>query len=223
MTQPNNSILVAPAGGGANVPVPTHLVGTNEFQVVMIAGPGGNIQGTRETYIAYCPPVSAVGISKLHFDLFNATGSGRTMEILWISTFSDMDVAAVGAVATRIDLFRSSAVGTGGTAVAFEPTTAVRGISRVDTSDPVLPAGVTMREAPTGGATVGAFLGSSYTMPEEASTSQGYMTQLLNHVAYSSSPDSANLTVYENQGLRLQQGPVASVGKVGCRIAFTLS
>ncbi|MDQ3480914.1 MAG: hypothetical protein M3423_06230, partial [Actinomycetota bacterium] len=125
MTQSNNSAL---AGGGDVIA--THLVNGKEYQVVILAGPSGNIYGTRDTYVAYAPPVSAVGASKLHFDLWN--GSALTMDILFASFFSSLDVAAVGAVAARVDAFRTSAVGTGGTAFATEATTAVRTLYRVD-------------------------------------------------------------------------------------------
>ncbi len=216
MTQPNDSAL---AGGGDVIA--THLVDGKEYQVVVLAGPSGNIYGTRDTYVAYAPPVSAVGANKLHFDLWN--GSALSMEIQFASFFSSLDVAAVGAVATRIDAFRTSAVGTGGTAFATEATTAVRTVYRADPGAAAVPATVTMREAPAGGATVGAFLGSVYTMPEEASTSIGYETQWQNIFAGPSGSDAAaSIVVPASSGMRFVQGPVASVGFVGCRVVFTL-
>jgi len=176
-----------------------------------------------DTYVAFAPPVSAVGVSKLHFDFFNATGTGKKAYVHSLNFFSNLDVAAVGAVAMRIDLFRSTAIGTAGTAFATEATTAARTIARLDPAMTALPAGVTMREAPTGGATAGAYLGSIYTMPEEASTSMGFITQMHNMVpggGYGS--HLPNLTVPENAGLRITQGPVASVGTVGMFMLFTL-
>ncbi len=216
MTQPNNSAL---AGGGDVIA--THLVGGKEYQAVVLVGPSGNIYGTRDTYVAYAPPVSAVAANKAHFDLWN--GSTMAMEVQFASFFSSLDVAATGAVAARIDAFRSSAVGTGGTAFATEATTAVRTVYRTDPAAAAVPATVTMREAPTGGATQGAFLGSVYTMPEEASTSMGYLTQWQSVFSGPSASDvAANIVVPAGAGLRFVQGPVASVGFVGCRVVFTL-
>jgi hypothetical protein len=161
-------------------------------------------------------------VSKLHFDLWN--GSALSMSVQFASFFSNLDVAAVGAVAARVDAFRSTAVGTGGTAFATEATTPVRTIYRTDPGAAAVPAAVTMREAPTGGATQGAFLGSVYTMPEEASTSMGYLTQWQNLFAGPAGSDvAADVVVPASSGLRFVQGPVASVGLVGCRVVFTLT
>jgi len=98
----------------------------------MLADSDGHIQRTTDLYVAYALPVSVVGVSKLHFDFFNATGTGKKANIHALNFFSDLDVAAVGAVATRIDLFRSTAIGTAGAAFATEATTAVRTIARLD-------------------------------------------------------------------------------------------
>ncbi len=220
MVQANDSITVTPGTGAT---VATHLVGGKEYQVVMVAGSGGNILGTRDTYVMYAPPVSVVGANKFHFDLFNATGSAKDMEIVFASFFSDLDVAVVGVLAVRIDAFRTTAVGTGGTTFATEATTAVRTIFRPEPTAAALPAQVTAREFPTGGGTSGAFLGSAYTQPEESATSMGYITQLTNVFDGFSADAAAGLVVPEGQGIKFVQGPIASVGKVGCRIVFTLS
>lgn len=221
MTAANDSVLVDPGTGGSAAPVATHLIGGKEHQVVLIAGPSGNILGTRNTYCLYAPPVSVVGVSKLHFDVWN--NSGLSMEVLFLSFFTDLDIAAVGVLAARMDVFRSTAIGTGGTAIGTEATTAIRTMFRLDPAMAALPATLTAREAPAGGATAGVFLGSTYTQPEEAATSMGYLTQYQNVFGGASDPSAGAVVVPTATGLRMAQGPVASVGKIGCRLVFTLT
>lgn len=221
MTTANDSVLVT-AGSGTTIA--THLAASKEHQVVMIAGPSGHIWGTRDTYVAYALPVSAVGASKLHFDFFlNAAGKAAKIHSLYF--FSSLDVAATGVVAIRMDLSRTTAVGTGGTAFSTESTTVgTRNMSRLDPGMTALPAAVTMREAPAGGATQGVYLTSTYTMPEEASTSMGYMTQYQNMIPGGGlGADVGDLIVPDNSGLRMAQGPVVSVGFVGMFMLFSLA
>lgn len=222
MTLPGDSIQYEPSATG--ILLPSHLVSGKEYPVVVLAEANGHLWGTEDTYVAFALPVSAVGVSKLHFDFFNATGTGKKATIHALYFFSSLDVAAVGAVATRMDLLRTTAIGTAGSAFATEATTLTRTIARLDPAMTALPAGITMREAPTGGATAGVYLGSTYTMPEESATSMGYLTQYQNMVpGGGGGAHVANLTVPENSGLRMQQGPVASVGFVGMMMLFTLA
>jgi len=78
MTQANDSILVTPGSGAT---VATHNPGDGkEYQVVMVAGDKGHIHGSKPSYLLWIPPQAAAA-SKIYFDLYNATGSGKTIEV----------------------------------------------------------------------------------------------------------------------------------------------
>lgn len=220
MTQANDSILVTPGSGAT---VATHLANAKEHQVIMEADALGHVWGTRDTYIAYAPPVSVVGASKFHFDFWNGHASLNAY-VHWLSFFCDIDVAVVGALGIRMDMRRTTAIGTAGTALATEPTTIVRGFARVDPAMAALPATITMREIPTGGGTAGVYLGSSYFFPEESATGvASYLAQWQNVLLPLTQAEMPTLKVPFGTGLRFDQGPVASLGKVGVRMIFSLA
>lgn len=174
----------------------------------------------KDIYIAYSLPASAVGSSKLHYDFFITSAAAKAARILQLRFMSNLDVAATGVVAIRMDVSRTSAVGTGGTAFGNEVAfaTATRSFSKLDPIMANIPSGVTMREAPAGGATAGAYLGSLYTFPEETA-GQGYEDQRGNWADFG---DEQKLIVPAGSGLRFDQGSVASVGTVGVRMVFEL-
>jgi len=217
VTTANDSILVTPGTGAT---VATHLINGKEHQAIVQADALGHIWGTRDTYIAYAPPVSVVGASKFHFDFWDGHASLNAY-IHWLSFFCDLDVAAVGVLAVRMDIRRTTAIGTAGTALATEPTTIVRGFARVDPAMTALPATITMREFPTGGGTAGVYLGSSYFFPEETNQAS-YLARHQNVLESLFPPEMPALKVPFGTGLRFDQGPVASVGKVGCKMVFSL-
>jgi hypothetical protein len=219
VTQANDSILVTPGSGAT---VATHLVNSKEHQVVMVADDSGHIQGSLPTYF-YCTPPIAVGANKLHADIFNATGSGKIIDVRGIWLIPKLDAAVTGALAIRMDVYRTSAVGTGGTAASADSATVDVGggnFTKFDESNAAIPAQITARVAPAGGATISRWLFPSNVAPEESNTSQGYMTQWQNLVP--SFLYGQKLVVRENTGLLFKQGPVASVGSVSILIAFTL-
>lgn len=219
MTQSNDSILVTPGSGAT---VATHLVAAKEHQVVMVADDSGHIQGSLPTYF-YCSNPSAVGASKLHVDLFNATGSGKVMDIRGIWMIPKLDVGVTGVVGIRIDVYRTSAVGTGGTAASRDSATidvAGGNFTKFDESNDAVPAQITARVAPAGGATISRWLFPSYAAPEETNTSMGYLTQWQNLIP--AFLYGQKLIVRENTGILLKQGTVASVGSVSILVAFTL-
>ena len=217
MTLPNNSIVLTPGSGET---IATHLISGKEYQTIMIAGPHGHIHGTRDSYIAVGFANSAVGANKVHYDLWN--GSASTIEIHGIWVNNDFAVGVTGTVAMRIDLFRTTAVGTTGTLFTFENTAATETITRMDPAGATLAAGISMRKAPGGGATTGAFVGQAYFQQEEGITSIGYLTQWMNMVRYAGMDDVKELVVPAGTGIKIQQGSVAAVGQCGVRIVFTV-
>lgn len=215
----NDSILVTPGSGAT---VATQLIGSKEHQVVIQADSSGHLLGSLPTYL-YTTPAAAVGGGKLYFDLFNAAASGKIIDVRGIWIVPKTDVAVVGALGVRVDLYRTSAVGTGGTGHSYKsPTPDVAGgnISPMDTNNTDLPAQVTARWLPTGGATISEWLISTYSLGEETATSQAYMSQyqnLLPELTF-----GQRLALREGQGILLKQGAVAATGSIGFLVAFTV-
>lgn len=214
MALPNDSILVTPGSGAT---VATQLVSAKEYQVVMVAMPDGNIQGSLAQYRLICP-AQAVGANKVFLDFFNATGSGVSVRVLSAFCFVDSDTAVTGTLGVEINLTRTTAVGTGGTAATADGTslTAIT-ISKMDTSSAALSANITARSAPGGGATAGALIGQRWVFTEETSAPSGIAGTLGAEFVRN---EGADLIVRENSGLRFVQGTVASVGNLGFEITF---
>ncbi len=219
MAQANDSVFITPGSGAT---VATELIAGKEHQVVIQADGSGHLLGTLPTYY-YATPSAAAGVSKLYFDLFNATASGKVIDIRGLWSIPDTDVAVVGAVAIRLDLYRTSAVGTGGTAHSYKsatPDVAGGNICPADTNNAALPAQITARWLPTAGATISEWLFPTYSLGEEASTSMAYITQYQNLI-----PElvfGQRLTLREGQGILLKQGAVASAGQMGFLVAFSV-
>jgi hypothetical protein len=213
MAQANDSILVTPGSGAT---VATHLVNGKEYQVIMLADTDGHIQHSGDIYKALYPS-QAAGASKLYLDLFNATGTGKTMKVHSIFATVDNDTAVTGTLGVQLSTFRTTAIGTGGTAATADGVVDTAAtISKWNTST-ALPAGVTSRLNPTGGATQGAWLGSRWLFTEETNAASG--------IAGTIGADfildlEVPLIVGENTGIRINQGTVASVGQLAFEILF---
>lgn len=215
MTTANDSITVTP---GAGASVATHLVGGKEYQAVVIANADGDVGGNPVYRLLV--PSQAVGASKLYCDVFNATGTGKTMKVLSAAAYVDNDTAVTGTLGVQLDMFRTTAIGTGGTAATADGTASnAATISKLDTSYAALPAGVTARLAPTGGATSGAWLGTRWVFTEETSAPAGIAGSVGAEFVPTSTPP---IYVRENSGLKMVQGSVASVGNVSFALTFEL-
>ena len=214
MALPNDSITVTPGTGAT---VATQLVSGKEYQVIMVAMPDGNIQGSLPQYRLICPS-QAVGANKVFLDLFNATGSGVSLRVLSAYCYVDNDTAVTGTLGVEVDLTRTTAVGTGGTAAVADGTslTAIT-LSKMDTNNAALSANITARSAPTGGATAGALLGQRWVFTEETAAPSGIAGTLGAEFIRN---EGAELIVRENSGLRFVQGTVASVGNLSFEITF---
>jgi len=219
MSQANDSILVTPGSGTA---IATELINGKEHQVVIQSDNSGHLLGSLPTYY-YATPAAATGASKLYLDLFNAAASGKVIDVRGVWAIPKTDVAVVGALGIRLDLYRTSAVGTGGTVNAYKSGTidiAGGNITPLDTSNAALPAQITARHLPTGGATISEWLFPSYALGEEASTSQAYMTQYQNLLPVLTF--GQKLALREGQGLLVKQGTIAATGNISFLVAFTL-
>lgn len=218
MTQANDSILVTPGSGAT---VATHNPGDGkEYQVVMVAGDKGHIHGSKPSYLLWIPPQAAAA-SKIYFDLYNATGSGKTIEVNGIWPISKSDVAVTGAVSIEASLIRTSAVGTGGTAITTSTSAATAGIAKKDPNNAALPAQITARLVPTGGATAEALLLVSYIFPEE--TNAATLLQQYQNILPAVNEETQAIMLPEGYGICVKQGSVASVNSFGWLADFTVS
>lgn len=224
MTQPNDSILVTPGSGAT---VATHLVAGKEYQVVMIADESGHFQQSLPTYTLWIPPV-VVGANKLHWDIFNVAASGKIIELRGIWAIPKQDVAVVGVLGVEYSFYRTSAVGTGGTAAVYNSGAVMTApvITPADTvTDPALNLAteVNARSAPTGGATISAPWWAQYIMTEEGSTAQVASTSLaafMNLLPMGTM--NKRLTLNPGQGILAKQGSVVGVGSIAALIQFTV-
>ena len=219
MTQANDSVLVT-RGAGATVATHNPWDG-KEYLVVIVADDSGHIQQTLPTY-SWWVPTAAVGASKLYADLFNAAGSGKIIEVRGIWAITDTDTAVTGALGIEVMLLRTNAVGTGGTAPTYNGGSAssTGTIVPFDTNNAALPAQITARALPTGGATIAAFWWSQWVPGEEAATSQAYMTSFQNLLP--STIMGQRITLREGQGILYKQGTVAATGNLAFLTVFTL-
>lgn len=219
----NDSITVTPGAGAA---VATHMAAAKEHQVFLQADESGHIAGTVPTYRMFVPPAAA-GASKIYFDLFNATASGKTIKLLSCVPVVSGAVAVTGALAVDLYLTRTSAVGTGGVAAtgdavgAAVATLTVVTIAKHNPADPALPAGITARTVPTGGATAGQVLAVCSLFTEE--TNAGSYTSSLIDLAMRAPRPAAPIVIPENTGVRVLQGTVASVGNIGFDLTFEVA
>lgn len=177
--------------------------------------------GLNQTYRLFVPK-QAVGASKVYFDLFNATGSGKTLRVLSIVPVVSGEVAVTGVIAVDLFLTRTSAIGTGGTAATADGAVLTAAtISKMDPANAALPAGVTARLTPAGGATAGAVISQESVFTEEtnAATYQSTLFDFIRRIAGVGAPC---LIVPENTGIRVVQGAVAGVGNIGFDVLFEL-
>lgn len=213
MALPNDSHGSATAG----TTFPTHLVSGKEYPVGMEADQDGHIRGSLPAWGLVIPP-AAVGASKIYFDLHNA--SSNTIRLRKLFAIVATDVAVTGVVGVRLDVMRTSAVGTGGTAAT---TTASASKTAAGfwpfTPGATLTSGITARVVPTAGATDEQWLWPSYVFTEETNMSS-HFPQFFNLLPDMYAGQAVELT--NGKGLKVVQGTVASVGNVGFLLAFTV-
>lgn len=178
------------------------------------------------TYWLYQRPRVTTASATDLFDLFNATGSGKSLKLMGLWPIMEVTAASALVPAFHFSLITTSAVGTGGSAHTFEgaasPSTGQVNISRVDSSDATLPAQITSRGVPTGGATAAKFLFDMYLITEDVNPA----TQLCTY--FNQFPVGVRglkeLLIRENQGLKVRQiTATASTGhNFGWYLAFGL-
>jgi hypothetical protein len=228
VTQANDSIDVTPGTGAT---VATHLAGGKEHQVVMVADEDGHVQGSNDTWLLYQTPRVLTAAATDLFDLFNASGSGKLLRLRSLFAIRQRTAALATVPDWQFDAIRTSAVGTGGTAVVAgaataAPSAGVLSLQDADTSNAALPAQITARSLPTGGATAEAFLFSTFLSGIHSATARDPAFELMSGVNLVPELPYANpFILREGQGLKMRQiTATASTGVAfGWLCAFTVS
>lgn len=207
MTQANDSILVTPGSGAT---VATHSAGSKEHQVMMLAGPAGHLWRTVPTWIVYTGNSANVAAARTtHFDLFNAVGSGVVLRV--VGLFIIPTLTAVAGIGLTWEIIRTSAVGTGGTAKTPQP---------FDSTNTALPAGVTSRSKPTGGATTSITWQLVNTSSEETNP-YAALASMFGHVPAWIRPDTQDYVLNAGEGLKVDQTTNSSIGSTNIQVVFT--
>jgi hypothetical protein len=168
-----------------------------------------------DVYSLFLPPIAA-GANKVYFDLFN--NQALDVEVVSVTPIVSGAAAVVGVLAVDLYLTRTTAVGTGGTAATLEETSlTAASINKFDPRSPALPATITARTAPTGGATAGALLALESVFTEETNAATYQRVNMIKD-----NQSETRIIVPTGTGIRVVQGGVASVGNVGFQVTFSV-
>ena len=156
-------------------------------------------------YIAVVP-VQSVAAGKKYFDIFNAS-SDHSVTVSKVSVVASGSVAVTGTLSVDLTASITSDIGSGGTDIAAV---------KADALLPNIPPAITLRAAPTGGATVGGAVGFISQFIEETNAAT-YMKPANTILA-------APVTLHENQGLAVVQEAIGSaVGRLAFIVVFSIS
>jgi hypothetical protein len=218
-----DSITIADAASGLE-----HAgknVSSKFHPIVMAADPDGHIQGTASAYIFCQMPRVTTAAATDFFELFNATGSGKVIRLRGLWPIIESTAAFTQSTTWRFDLFRTSAVGTGGTAATESATAPAAGVGRIyrlsTVDSPVLPAQVTITTLPTAGATAAAWMFPIFIQPEETNPASNLLTGIN---FFPQLPYNPAFELQEAQGFKVRQiTATASTGSnIGWLLGFTV-
>lgn len=229
MTLANDAIAITPGSGATVATFSPGGSNTTEYQVTMLANATGNIVDSMPTYGLSIPylPTAANGY---HWELFNHPSSGKTLTVRGVWAIPQLDTALATGVYPRYEMYRTTAVGSGGTAsAAFESaTTILANFFRMDTGDASLSSHVSCRTKLTS-ITTGTALWSQH-VPSIISVggtgaaypagSDAAIFQTLNLIPQREFGEE--LVVRVGTGLATRQGTVAATGNVAWLIQFTV-
>lgn len=211
MTLPSATVVLPSADVIATEPV-----SGKEYQVFMQAFPDGHLWGSKAQYVAMIPSqVHVAAANTVHWDFFNADAAlvVRVISVLQIPNVT----TAVTGVVFDWTLGRTTAVGTGGTAIT--PW-------QVDTNVAALDADISCRSKPTGGATAGTILRNYSLSSEETNAATIHLASLggLELVPSALWPVNMGMGIVlrQNQGLRCVQVTNSNAGNTGWLITFTV-
>jgi hypothetical protein len=211
VTKPSAS---ATASGGDTIA--THTMDAKEHQAFVDVDDTGHIRGSKDVYLALIPSQVHVAVANtVHWDLFNADAA-LLVRVLSILHIPNVTTAVTGVVFDWL-LERTTAVGTGGTAITpWLP----------DLSQTALDADITCRSKPTGGATASTDLRRFSISSEETAAAplqiaaQGGL-ELIPPILLPQNYGKGIL-LRQNQGLRLVQETNSAAGNTGWLIAFSV-
>lgn len=229
MALPNDAINVTPGSGAT---VATHSPGgsnTTEYQVTMLAGPTGHVYSTRPRYGLSIPALDNNVAHNYLWELFNAPSSGKTVEVQSIYAVPDMrHVRTPTTVALQVDLFRTTAVSSGGSLGDFEASnsTMTANFFRYDTNDASLSSHISCKTEMTS-ITTGTRLWTWYSHYSTAGTQSGgagagAMLQSQNIIPGGYTIEGKGFVIRPGTGIACRTGPVASNGSQGWYIDFVV-
>lgn len=212
MSQANSSIAVT---AGAGETVATQTANSKKHQVMMLSSSTGQILGTEPYYSFVIPSqVHVAAANSLHWDLFNAHASA-IVRVLSIRQIPNVTTAVTGVVFDW-QLMRTTAVGTGGSALTAWLADTV--------ADAALAATITCRSKPTGGATASTIL-SNYSISSEETNAAAIDLASKGGLELVPAPliiNGKGIVLNPSQGLRCVQVTNSNAGNTGWLIGFTV-
>jgi hypothetical protein len=213
MTLANDSVLVTPGSGAT---IATHLAGSKEHQVVMLADESGHVLSSKPLYTALIPSQVHVAVANtVHWDLFNADAS-LVVRIVSILQIPNITTAVTGVVFDWL-LERTTSVGTGGTIITpWLP----------DLSQTALDADITCRSKPTGGAAASTDL-RNYSLSSEETNAATIQIASMGGLELVPAPmlqkdNGYGIVLRQNQGIRCVQVTNSAAGNTGWLITFSV-
>jgi hypothetical protein len=208
MAYSNDSILVTPGTGAA---VATQTADGKELQVMIPAGATGHLKRSTPTYIFATGNLANVAASRTtHLDLFNAVGSGKIIKVYGI--FIIPTLVSVTGIGLTWEIVKTADVGTGGVTIVGRA---------FDSANVAIPAQVTCRSKPTGGATLNFILQYANTSSEET-VPYASQASVMNHLAHTPIDDLQGIVLREGEGLKIDQTTNSAVGSTNFHIIYTL-
>ena len=176
--------------------------------MVVMAEADGHIVNSKDDWFVWFTPATNAA-SRSVGDLFNADATAivRVRGVWIVHT-----VTAITGVAMGFDLNKTSAVGTGGTAMTPRP---------LDSAFAALDSDITARAGATGGATLAHQLLAAYLINEETNAYTG-LAQHQNLLPSSIGNRVAEIVLRQNQGIQVKQHAAGTVGLTGALMYFTV-
>lgn len=201
--------------------IATHTVSGKEYPVGMTADDDGHIHGSAEAWSVYLGPRATTTTAIDYVEIFNASGSGKLIRLRGIYAIIINTAASALTTSYTFDVFRTSAVGTGGTAAAASATKPAAGAATIypwDTSNTALPAQITARALATGGATASQFLFdmSLYAEETQPTTMIGASFNWLPEM-----PRAQAYMIREGQGVKIRQ--LTATASTGVAFGFLIT
>lgn len=206
MALANDAIRVTP-GSGASLAHLNPGSATTKSTVRIVADPYGQVE--RQHYVVQLPPLH-VNPDGYPWEVFNGLTSNLTLRLESVEVVRAYDVTGGTASASpRADLFRTTALSSGGTAFKIESTSTVSAqVGRLDLNDTAWPSTVTIKTRVTS-ITTGAHLGTMF-MSRDTSVDK-FSTLLPKPQQWTTRRQpTTGLTIRAGQGIAARTGTVGS-------------